>query len=108
MAYTLIVGGIGLFLGFTLGVFAMAFVKVAEPVPTPDALHLHPFRQEQDAALAEGDGEQAGRGRHAHEGDTVSAPSTIRRHPTAWTRHGALTAWTVAVSFCRSLMAWFL
>ena len=51
MGYLLIAGGVGVFIGFTLGVFVMAFVKVAEPVPTPDAFHVHPFRQEMDATL---------------------------------------------------------
>lgn len=93
MVYILIAGGVGLFIGFSLGAFFMALVKVAEPVPAPDARHADPFRREQDAALAE-------RGRHAHEGDTVSARPTIRRHPTASTRDWALAAWTVSVICC--------
>jgi len=108
MASILIAGGVGVFIGFTLGVFVMALVKVAEPVPTPDALHVHPFRQEQDAARTERDGDQAGREHDAHEGDTVSARPTIRTHPIAWMRDGALAAWTVAVIFCFSVMVWVL
>ena len=91
MGYLLIAGGVCVFIGFTFGVFVMSFVKVAEPVPTPDALHVHPFRQEQGAALT-------GREQDAHAGDTVSARPTIRRHPIAWIRDGALAAWTVAAN----------
>ena len=103
MEYLLIAGGVGVFIGFTLGVFVMAFVKVAEPVPTPEALHVHPFRQEQVAALTERVGDQAGREHDAHETDTVSGRPTIRRHPIAWIRDGALAAWSVAIQlFFRS------
>ena len=98
MEYLLIVGGVCVFIGFTFGVFVMSFVKVAEPVPTPDALQVQPFRQEQYAALTEREGNQAGREHDAHEGDTVSARPTIRRHPIAWIRDGALAAWTVAAN----------
>lgn len=52
MTTILVAGGIGLFLGFSLGVFFMALVKVSEPVPAPEVRHVDPVRQEQDAALA--------------------------------------------------------
>ena len=103
MGYLLIAGGVGVFIGFTLGVFVMAFVKVAEPVPTPDALHVHPFRQEQVAALTESDRDLAAREHGAPVGDPVSARPTSPRHPIAWIRDGALAAWSVAVQlFFRS------
>jgi hypothetical protein len=53
MTYMLVAGGIGLFLGFSLGVFFMALVKVSEPAPAPEARRLEPFRQEQQATLAD-------------------------------------------------------
>jgi hypothetical protein len=53
MTNILVAGGIGLFLGFSLGVFFMALVKVSEPAPTPEARRLEPVRQEQQAALAD-------------------------------------------------------
>jgi len=51
MVDLLIVGGVGLFIGCSIGVFAMARFKVPEPVPAPDARHVEPFRQERDAPL---------------------------------------------------------
>ena len=68
MEYLLIASGVGLVIGFPLGVFVMALVKVTEPIPTPDARHLHPFRQERDAALPPGHRQEAVRnlGRRFH------------------------------------------
>ena len=37
MEYILVAGGVGLCIGFSLGVLAMVLVKVPEPDPTPDA-----------------------------------------------------------------------
>ena len=37
MEHVLVAGGVGLFIGFSLGVLAMVLVKVPEPDPTPDA-----------------------------------------------------------------------
>jgi hypothetical protein len=45
MTTVLVAGGIGLFLGFSLGVFFMALVKVSEPPPAPEARRLEPACQ---------------------------------------------------------------
>ena len=53
MTTILVAGGIGLFLGFSLGVFFMALVKVSEPAPAPEARRLEPICQGQEANLAD-------------------------------------------------------
>jgi hypothetical protein len=109
MYYILILSGVSLLIGFYLGVLVMGLVKIAShPVPVPDSCHVHPLRQEQDSPLRQGQDDQVGRARHAHDGDTISTRPTIRSRPIAWMRDGVLAAWTVAVIFCFSVMAWVL